>query len=904
MKNQFAFLLFLLLAINTFAQKTISGVVKNTSGDKIPSASITVEEPGKDAIIAYAISNSKGEYSVTFTSTAYNVDVKIKAFNHKSSTQQLVNDTQRHDFSLQTEATEIQEVKLKARIITKKGDTISYDIKAFDSKNDRTLADVLGKMPGIEVNKDGSVLYQGEPLNKFYVNGKDIMEGGYGVINKALPKDAVSSVQILENHQPVKILQDKVPSDQAAINIKLKKQVTMTGRGEIGAGTNIGETSLGDDVLFNVKLTPMFFGQKNQWVVNYKTNNVGDAVENEGNMFAFGNRWEGTRRSNSQNDWLNVENASTPSLPVARYLFNNVHYFSANVLTTPFKSKDWEVKAAAIYTNNAVERTSYSERYDKLFNQSSTFNRDNNFYTNKAKGELIFTKNAKLGFFKNTTTFNQYWNADRANVNIYDGATNTSKYSNQSVESPTTSFQNSLSTIIPWKKKLLNLTSFVSYQDDNQNLEISPGNYVYFPTSSSNLQNLFGTANQLNQNFKMKTLEANHSATMGFTIKKWTITPEVGYNYLSNDIDSQLLKLENNTLSEIGTSFNNNLMFRQSVPYVKLGMNYKNENWSAYLNLPTNFTNIQAEDAARNLDKNFSKTTFEPNAFIQYSFASFFKTSVSGNVNYNFASVNDLYAGTILTNPSSFSSMDPQNPISENLSKSYGIRLEYRNPLNNLFFNVNYRNSNSNNNLIADFNGDATGFGVIKYIERDNKYLSNTESAEIGKYFPKFKSNISTSFRNTDSSSETARLGDFFTNDSNSKNLSFKINNTYFSWMSFDYNFSMGWNKNESKYASTAGKSFTNNLNLIFYPIENHSIALNWDQINNSQAGQSFKNGFYDLTYQYAWSKKNIDFELKWMNIANKNLFETINDGSVSTTISRIQIRPSQIMATVKFNFK
>jgi hypothetical protein len=175
MKNQFAFLLFLLLAINTFAQKTISGVVKNTSGDKIPSASITVEEPGKDAIIAYAISNSKGEYSVTFTSTAYNVDVKIKAFNHKSSTQQLVNDTQRHDFSLQTEATEIQEVKLKARIITKKGDTISYDIKAFDSKNDRTLADVLGKMPGIEVNKDGSVLYQGEPLNKFYVNGKDIM---------------------------------------------------------------------------------------------------------------------------------------------------------------------------------------------------------------------------------------------------------------------------------------------------------------------------------------------------------------------------------------------------------------------------------------------------------------------------------------------------------------------------------------------------------------------------------------------------------------------------------------------------------------------------------------------------------------------------------------------------------
>lgn len=122
--------------------------------------------------------------------------------------------------------------------------------------------------------------------------------------------------------------------------------------------------------------------------------------------------------------------------------------------------------------------------------------------------------------------------------------------------------------------------------------------------------------------------------------------------------------------------------------------------------------------------------------------------------------------------------------------------------------------------------------------------------------------------------------------------------------MSFDYNFSLGWSKNESIYASTKSESFTNNLNLIFYPIEDHSIALNWDQINNSQAGQSFNNGFYDLTYQFAWSKKKIDFELKWMNIANKRVFERITDGSFTTDISRIQIRPSQVMATVKFNFK
>ena len=54
-------------------------------------------------------------------------------------------------------ATEIKEVKLKTKLITKRGDTISYDLKSFESKADRSLADVLKKIPGIEVNKDGSI---------------------------------------------------------------------------------------------------------------------------------------------------------------------------------------------------------------------------------------------------------------------------------------------------------------------------------------------------------------------------------------------------------------------------------------------------------------------------------------------------------------------------------------------------------------------------------------------------------------------------------------------------------------------------------------------------------------------------------------------------------------------------
>jgi hypothetical protein len=82
---------------------------------------------------------------VNVTSSENNLDLKIKAFNQKPITQSIKNEDQKLNFSMDSQATEIQEVRLKTKLITKKGDTISYDLKSFENKNDRTLADVLKK---------------------------------------------------------------------------------------------------------------------------------------------------------------------------------------------------------------------------------------------------------------------------------------------------------------------------------------------------------------------------------------------------------------------------------------------------------------------------------------------------------------------------------------------------------------------------------------------------------------------------------------------------------------------------------------------------------------------------------------------------------------------------------------
>lgn len=904
MRNLSAFVFTFFFALSFYAQTVVTGKIIDGDGKPVSSASVTIEEQGKDAIMAFSISNSNGEYKVTFTSSEPNVDLKIKAYNQKPLFRAIKNQTQTLNFSMEDDATEIKEVKLKTKLITKKGDTISYDLKAFESKSDRTLADVLKKIPGIDVNPDGTVLYQGEPINKFYVNGKDLMEGGYGTINNSLPKDAVQKVEVLENHQPVKILQDKVPSENAALNVKLKKSVTMTGRGEVGVGM--------DPLLWNVKLTPMFFGQKNQWVVNYKANNNGESVENEGNMLSFGNRFEGRRERSSPNNWLSVDKADVPNIPEKRYLMNNVHFFSANVLTTPFKSKDWELKASASFSNNAISRdskseTTYEQDTDFFKKGKTTITESNKFYNNAAKGELIFTKNAKKGFFKNTTTWNGFWNDDQGNSDtrfspLIPNPSLKDISLNENLNSPTGIIKNSLSTIIPWKEKLVNLMSYISYQKDRQSLSTTNQNFTDLDATLGNHYD------QLDQNISLQTLTANHSALVGFTFKKWTVTPEIGLNLSLNDMNSQLYG--NGSL--LTKNFGNQMTWNEVNPYTQVGFNYKSSALNLNITLPLNFQSITYNDELRNKNSEINRSVFEPNLWGSYDFASFFKIWSFAGLNYSFGDFGSAYDGNILISPKSlgFRSSDI---LPENRTVNSSTRLEYRNPLNNLFFNVRYGYNTTKKNIIAATQQALSGSSITSLIYLDNNSSSQTESAEIGKYFPKFKTNASVSFSNRDNKSFSALIDlsqntNFIENKTNIQTAAFKFNNTYFSWMSLDYNISLNWNTTKSDYRNNINKSsgWNHNLNVFFYPIANHTIGFVWDNVSTSQADTNLRNPFYDLSYQFTWAKKKIDFEVKWLNIANRKVYETINYNPTyfSTQRNSIEIRPSQVMFTVKFNFK
>jgi hypothetical protein len=75
---------------------------------------------------------------------------------------------------LQPEALNIKEVYVRAPKVAMEGDTIKFAAKTFTDLDDKTLADIMKKMPGIEVAKDGTVKYNGKEIGNFYIEGIDM----------------------------------------------------------------------------------------------------------------------------------------------------------------------------------------------------------------------------------------------------------------------------------------------------------------------------------------------------------------------------------------------------------------------------------------------------------------------------------------------------------------------------------------------------------------------------------------------------------------------------------------------------------------------------------------------------------------------------------------------------------
>lgn len=337
------FFLIALFPITLYAQTVVTGKVTDDKGSALPSVIIKRFVPGHK-MRGYTRSGSDGTFSIK-AETSDTLEFSMLGF--KSQHVAVKNNMKPLTIRMSDGAIELREVKVKSDKVHEHGDTISYIVGAYANSNDRSIGDVIAKMPGFDVDKStGKISYEGKPISKFYIEGLDMLGGKYGTATNTLPQGEVGSVQVMRNHQPIRVLEDFTFTDDAAVNIKMKNSAKTHWVTSWKAGGGYGRAHNGYDKGrwlfegFGLRLKSDF-----QTMLTYKTNNTGTDVSREStNLFSFDDQF-----ADQPKDFICLSAPAASSLYRERSLMNRSHAFTANVMKRI--NDDSQVNFQFVYNN-------------------------------------------------------------------------------------------------------------------------------------------------------------------------------------------------------------------------------------------------------------------------------------------------------------------------------------------------------------------------------------------------------------------------------------------------------------------------------------------------------------------------------------------------------------------------
>ncbi len=134
--------------------------------------------------------------------------------------------------------------------IVEKKDTVIYNVSEFLTGNEEKLRDLLNKLPGLHVDRNNVVTYNGEVVRAILVEYDRFFTGDPSLAVKFIPADAVDKVEVLEAHNEFKVLQGLGINDELALNIHLKEDKKQFFFGEGKLGTDGDRKFLGHNNLF------------------------------------------------------------------------------------------------------------------------------------------------------------------------------------------------------------------------------------------------------------------------------------------------------------------------------------------------------------------------------------------------------------------------------------------------------------------------------------------------------------------------------------------------------------------------------------------------------------------------------------------------------------------------------
>ena len=853
------------------SQTVISGRLVDTAGESIPNVSVLVHNIGSDLIMAYGFSDIDGNYEISFNLPADSLDIKTNSSFYEKITKRITNTSQTIDFVLKEEVYELKGVTVMARSIEKTGDTVEYFVDSFVGLEDKSIEDVLKKMPGIEVEGNGQILYQGLPIQKFYVEGMDLMDGQYATISKNLPHQSVASVEIYENHQPIQLLQDRIETDRASLNIKLSKDVTVTGSGEVGIGAY--------PLLWNANVTPMLFTNKMQMIASLQSNNIGKDLLNN-NMISY--YQDADEEAPDADEELSIISSPIPLIEKSRYLDNTSHLANFNILAPISKTTQMRVNLS--YINDLQKQNSSQQNTYFLPNDTISYTEtiSNKIYDSYLKGDVAIDRNDKKAYVKDKIEFSKRWNKS------YGYVLNNDENINQILNNQAMSVANDLRVLFPVGKHLLDFVSYNSYDNLPESLNVEPGVF-------EEIFNVGKPYQKTSQHFDKERFFTNEALSGIFTFGNIIVSSKLGISHYQNKVKTNLAIFPHeNLLGYI--SLMNDVNHTYTKPYLSSRLEYKLRRATFVLNFPLSLNHATTNN--REEKQELTKVFLNPKLSFKYEFNNMFKINASGQYEQNIDNFENYYDNPVLSDYQSLFTMTAPMSVSD-LTRA-NVRFTFNQPFYAINSSLSYTYQHRNSDIIYKYDIDENGASYLQMIESPNTSDYHVINLNVKKFISVIKTTIGLKANLLHNTRHNILNGSLVENKNISASIIPNMMVTIKHWAHFNYSFNFN---NIQTFSEDVKKSDVNYLRhyckLNIFPHRDHLITLNSEIY--SHLGKNYI--YFDASYQYSIPKYKLDFELKCNNIFNNKLYVSYYSGAFSIVESIYEIRPMEIFLSVKFRF-
>ena len=628
MRKLITFLAGTILSLTSFAQlANVSGSVKDRNESKpIQNAVIALLTPTDSILYKFTRTDAGGKFMLkNVTPGKYILMTTQPYFADMLDNIDVEKNIQLPPINLLSKSELLQEVIVKSGTPYRiKGDTTVYTADSFKVSANANVGELLKKLPGIQVDKDGKITAMGETVQKVLVDGEEFFGDDPGMAVKNLRADAVKEVQVFDKKSDqAEFTGIDDGKTQKTINLKLKENSKhgYFGKADIAAGTKQNnENRYNYNLLFSSfrgkrKLSAFLLngntgqdGLSWQDEQKYGGDNISADVNDNGDI-SF--QWIG---SNDDEPYVDPQNGFITNVNAGLQYSNKWNDKYNFNLSPKYTSQQ--------YTNQKQTLTR-AQVGDSVLNQNSTGVDNVNRHNFKIRG-IWDMKLDSMNSLKITTNTDFYHTESGSLTNsVSTGNTGTLK-NTSTRDLQTANDKSAISGNLIFRHKFHKSRRTLSFSGNwnmlnNQGTNfLKSDNQAYFdgvPASSQDLNQMkdynTSTKNLSAQIVYTEPLSKEYSLELAYQLAyNYGTNNQLTYNYtpFSNKYDVQVDSLSN--------QFKQNIL--QNIPSTRI--NFANKKFKINIGSGFGFTNFDLKDITFNKDYTRNYVNFYPSSNIIYTY--------------------------------------------------------------------------------------------------------------------------------------------------------------------------------------------------------------------------------------------------------------------------------------------